>query len=86
VNLGMLDHAEGRHEVAVDRFHQCLGLFRSIGNRRGEAWTLLGLGDVHYGRGRLEDALACFEQCLAMLRELRDRLGLARRYAATASR
>jgi len=70
---------------AVAKFTEALGLWRLLGDRYSEAWTLYVLGDTnHLARGRLDPArdnltaaLDFMNQALAIFRELNDLVGQA---------
>jgi tetratricopeptide (TPR) repeat protein len=76
-SLGDVDCHRGRFDRAVHEYSQCLALFRSLGDRRGEAWTLVGLGNAHREQGSLESATAEFGQGLERFRSLGDSQGEA---------
>jgi tetratricopeptide (TPR) repeat protein/transcriptional regulator with XRE-family HTH domain len=50
---------------------------RRAGNRRGQAYALLTLGELHTYQDRLDDALACLEESLSLFVDLGDRHGQA---------
>jgi tetratricopeptide (TPR) repeat protein/transcriptional regulator with XRE-family HTH domain len=50
---------------------------RRAGNRRGQAYALLTLGELHAHHDRLNDALACLQESLALFVELGDQHGQA---------
>jgi tetratricopeptide (TPR) repeat protein/transcriptional regulator with XRE-family HTH domain len=54
-----------------------LAAARRAGNRRGQAYALLTLGELHTYQDRLNDALACLEESLALFVDLGDRHGEA---------
>jgi tetratricopeptide (TPR) repeat protein len=70
--------AKGRLDEAVARFHYCLASFHELGDRRGVAWTLLGLGDAYREQGRLAAAFAALSRSLAILDQVGDQLGRAK--------
>ena len=54
-----------------------LALFRELGNKRGIADSLSGLGRLARAQGDYEAARALHEESLAIRRELADRWGIA---------
>ena len=59
---------------------QALALNQKIGNRRGEGYTLNGLGYAHHHLGHYEQAIAYYQQALDLRSELADRYGQAVSY------
>ena len=51
---------------------------RELGNRQGEAETLINLGNVYSLESNWEKASNCYEQSLGIFRELCDRSGIAK--------
>jgi len=51
--------------------------FRKLGDARGIAWGLLGLGDVAREQGAFAQAAACYDESLALFRDKGDRSGVA---------
>jgi tetratricopeptide (TPR) repeat protein len=76
-SLGEVFSEMGRFNRATAHFEQALGLFRDLGDRGGEAWTLFDLGFACQEQGRFHVALAHLEQGLALFRGLGDRRGEA---------
>ena len=52
---------------------EALSIFRTLGNRIGEAIGLLHLGQISAYIGDDDDARSCFEQCDAIAREVKHR-------------
>jgi tetratricopeptide (TPR) repeat protein len=75
--LGKAALMRSRAAEASEHLDRARALYRSVGDRLGEANALKGLGDAAGMQGRYEDAIALFEQALAAYRELGDRLGEA---------
>ena len=78
-------------DVLVDFFHlhsywpewerllqPALEVARALGDRHGEAQTLVNLGLVYADQGRWEEAIACYEKALETFRALGDRHGEAK--------
>ena len=76
-SLGDVHAQRGRFDKAIHEFDQGLILFRSLEDRRGEAWTLVGLGNAHREQGSLDEAMTEFEQGLGLFRSLGDPQGEA---------
>ncbi len=66
--LGMLDHMHSPE--ARERFTESLDLFRTFGDRYGEAWVLSHLGQVAIYSREYVQARECFEKSLALFGEL----------------
>ncbi|OGO56074.1 MAG: hypothetical protein A2Z32_02295 [Chloroflexi bacterium RBG_16_69_14] len=59
--------------VGLQYIEQARDIYHRIGDRRGEANTLWGLGNYHYFRGFPGHGVDDFRQALAMFREIGDR-------------
>ena len=77
-NLGNL-YFELKDEVklADDCYQQALKIYREVGDRLGEANTLIAIGDVLQFLDRRDEALNHYSQALDFYREVGDRLGEA---------
>jgi tetratricopeptide (TPR) repeat protein len=73
LNLGFIDHEQGRFDDAIARLGPCLVGFRELGARSWEAMALFCLGKVHLDQGRLDAAMACLDQSLTLVRAVADR-------------
>lgn len=77
--------AEASDRQAVEKYTEALNLWRSLGDRYGEACTLYALGQTHHrARGRIDPArdnlagaLDYLGRALAVFRELNDPFGQA---------
>jgi tetratricopeptide (TPR) repeat protein/transcriptional regulator with XRE-family HTH domain len=66
------------HRDDWERTHQAaLAAARRAGNRRGEAYLLLGLGELHALGDERDLAMACYEPALSLFRQARDAGGEA---------
>jgi tetratricopeptide (TPR) repeat protein len=63
--------------VARRLLEESLAIFRELGDERGLARALWGMGDVLYEAGELEAAEAPLREALAMHRQQEDRFGVA---------
>jgi CHAT domain-containing protein/Tfp pilus assembly protein PilF len=70
-NLGWCRHALGQPGEAKDNFSAALLLRREVGDRTGEAITLLGLAHAERGQGNLYNARQHVESALAIVESLR---------------
>ncbi|HOV49104.1 MAG TPA: tetratricopeptide repeat protein, partial [Anaerolineae bacterium] len=77
LELGQLYLAAYRPGEAAGVLNEALGLYRAVGDRLGEANTLLALGDVQAFQDGRDAALASYAQALTLFREIGDRLGEA---------
>ncbi|MBI5034325.1 MAG: tetratricopeptide repeat protein [Chloroflexi bacterium] len=64
-------------DAALASYAQALELFRSVGDRLGEANVLKAIGDVQQFRKDNDAALASYAQALELFRSVGDRLGEA---------
>jgi len=65
----------GQYKKAIIYDQQSLNITREIGNRRGEASSLSGLGNAYQLLGQYQEAIALQQQSLAIRREIGDRWG-----------
>lgn len=63
---------------------EALGLFRTLGDRRGKAQARLLLGRLWSGRDNLSEAESAMVRAIGLFREMGDRLGEARAQSALA--
>jgi non-specific serine/threonine protein kinase len=73
MNVGIVHAWLGQHAEEEEYYRRALGLQRSTGHRREEAWTLLNLGDMLVQRGD-RNATALFSDALAIAETLGDRI------------
>ncbi|WP_277926137.1 tetratricopeptide repeat protein [Nostoc sp. FACHB-857] len=66
-----------RRDEALQRYESALQFYRDIGDRLGEANTLIAIGDVLQFLGRSEQALQRYESALQFYRDIGARLGEA---------
>ncbi|MEO8135331.1 MAG: tetratricopeptide repeat protein [Betaproteobacteria bacterium] len=64
---------EGRIDETLRYYEMALLLYREVGNHRGEARALYGLGDGRQNLGRVEEALQCWQEALPISRKVGDR-------------
>ncbi|MBC8075055.1 MAG: tetratricopeptide repeat protein [Chloroflexales bacterium] len=71
----------GEHHEAMLYYPECLALFESIGDQRGRALALGGMGLIEWAEGRDGDAQArlYFEQSLAIYRKIGHQQHIAER-------
>lgn len=74
---GALSWAIGEHASAWDLQHEALGIYKQLGDARGEAATLNSLGLIAKDRGDLAEAERLFGESLEMKRARGDRRGEA---------
>jgi CHAT domain-containing protein/Tfp pilus assembly protein PilF len=65
----------GQVALALVSFQQALVLFQETGNRQGEAYALVGLGNVSEARQAFHAALSSYEEALPLFVEVGDRRG-----------
>jgi tetratricopeptide (TPR) repeat protein len=71
--LGRVLGYQNRLAEAIPHHMQALALFRTVGDRRGQARALNNAGWLHALLGNHHEALAHCEQALALSREVGDR-------------
>jgi predicted ATPase/transcriptional regulator with XRE-family HTH domain len=74
---GMMARRRGDTATAADSFVASLALFRALGDRRGVASALRGLGFVYFLQDKNAAARPLFEEALALFRALGDLEGIA---------
>ena len=74
---GELTQMTGDYPAARERHQAALDIYRAIGNRRGEAWTLMGLGRAEWGAVEPAALKLRFVAAVEIFRELGDVAGLA---------
>lgn len=70
-------YRHGKPEQALATYEAAIGVYRSLGDRRGEGRTLLEAGVVHREQGGLAEARRCYTDCLTIFTEVGDRRYLA---------
>jgi tetratricopeptide (TPR) repeat protein len=65
-SLGYIEHRTGHHELAIERYQQALGLFRSLDSSYDCADTLDYLGHPHAALGQHERARTVWRQALEL--------------------
>ena len=67
----------GKKQEALESCNQALAIWRSVGNRQGEALTLNSIGRLYRDLGQQQTALDYYNQALPMWREVGSRNGEA---------
>jgi tetratricopeptide (TPR) repeat protein len=75
LTLGMVYHAMGKTQIAVDNVNRSLEMSRTSANRRLEASALLGLGQLQASTGEDEAALHSYREALRLYKATEDRFG-----------
>lgn len=68
--------AEGKRK-GIEKFHEALALYRSAGDRKGEAQTLNNIGVTYWQLGEMENALRLDNEALEARRAAGDQAGEA---------
>jgi CHAT domain-containing protein/Tfp pilus assembly protein PilF len=66
---------------SIDKYNEALPLWREVGDKRGEAYTLNQIGLVRSRTGEPKKAIEFYEQSMALWREVGDRLNEANELA-----
>jgi predicted ATPase/DNA-binding SARP family transcriptional activator len=73
--LGNVFMYQGDYARTRDCYQECLGIYREIGDRRGESRALNNLGAVYFFQGDYAGAREYWEQSPHIFREIGDRPG-----------
>jgi tetratricopeptide (TPR) repeat protein len=76
-NIASVLYQESEASRALDMLRQALDLFRTVGDRLGEANTLQAIGDVQRFRDENDAALESYQAALGLFRTVGSRLGEA---------
>jgi tetratricopeptide (TPR) repeat protein len=72
-NLAFVDRLQGRHDSAVARYREALGLLRSVGDRVGEAHVLVGLARIRLEQDEPDGAGELLDEALVICRAVGNR-------------
>jgi tetratricopeptide (TPR) repeat protein len=76
-HLGMLHHAQGEYEKAIENYNKSMKINEELGNKKEIASTLHQLGMLHEAQGEYEKAIEKYNLSLKIKEELRDKGGIA---------
>ena len=71
--MGFLEMQNGKGDRALKRFTEALRVRRALGERLGEAETLMNIGHVYREEGKHAPALEHYEECLNIVSEVTGR-------------
>lgn len=74
---GALSHIKNDPEAATAFLEDALSLYRSMGDKRGIAYSLNIIGLLAHDKNENDQAIALLEEALTLCRELNDKEGLA---------
>jgi tetratricopeptide (TPR) repeat protein/DNA-binding SARP family transcriptional activator len=77
LDLGAVSQQIGRHEASLLLAEEAAGIYRSLGDRRGEAEALDQMGMAHQRTARAREALAYFHEARLLYRDAADQRGVA---------
>jgi DNA-binding SARP family transcriptional activator/tetratricopeptide (TPR) repeat protein len=77
LELGAVSQRIGRHEAALPLAEDAAAIYRSAGDRRGEAEALDQIGMAHQRAARSREALAYFNEARILYRDAADAHGVA---------
>ncbi len=77
LELSVMSQQTGRHDAALPLAEEAAAIYRSSGDRRGEAGALDQVGMAHQRAARFREALAYFQEARALYRDAGDQHGLA---------
>jgi tetratricopeptide (TPR) repeat protein len=73
-NIGSVYASLGENQKALDYYNRALPLIRAVGDRGGEAKTLLGIARAESAQGKLLDARSTIESALNIIESLRTKV------------
>jgi tetratricopeptide (TPR) repeat protein len=76
--LGRMSRYQGNFGTAISYYERARSIRQEIGDRRGEAQTLMDLSIAYGQLRRVEDAITVWEQALAIFRGIGDKEGEGR--------
>lgn len=62
-----------QYQAALESFQQALAIYKTIGNRKGEGYSLIGLGSSYIGLEDVSKAINYYQQSLTSAREVGSR-------------
>ncbi|MBA3531633.1 MAG: tetratricopeptide repeat protein [Ardenticatenales bacterium] len=68
-------YSQSEYETAIAAFSEAREVWRQVGDPRGEADALIGLGKTHQRMGNLADARWAYESSLHLYKEMKDEDG-----------
>ncbi len=74
-NIGLVYHAWGRYQEAIEYFQKSLKIREEVEDRRGEGRTLNNIGEVYRAWGKYQEAIEYLQKSLKISEEMRDREG-----------
>ncbi|MDQ5850795.1 MAG: hypothetical protein M3380_01755, partial [Chloroflexota bacterium] len=74
---GAMTYIQGDYQRAISHSDETLALFRQVGDKRGEALTLLGQGLVAMYEQDFAGAAVRFDESLGLFRNVQDKWGIA---------
>jgi hypothetical protein len=75
LNIGLVQHARGALDQALEASQQALVLIRAIGYQAGEVTSLNNIGQVHFARGELDRAMDYFQMALPIVLAVGNAVG-----------
>jgi tetratricopeptide (TPR) repeat protein len=77
LELSDVSQQAGQHEAALPLAEEAVEIYRSLGDRRGEAEALDRVGMAHYRAGRSRDSLSYYAEARSLYGDAEDSHGVA---------
>ncbi len=73
--LGLLFHAQGKHDSALEHYQKAYDIDKKIGDKEGEGTTLNNIAMIYDAQGDYVNALSYLQKSLAIRKEIGDKAG-----------
>lgn len=77
LRIGYIYSSLGEKKQALEYYKQALSIYRTVGNKGGEAATLHNIGSVYDSWGQRQESLQYYNQAVSLLRAVGDKAGEA---------
>ncbi|WP_016953021.1 DUF2225 domain-containing protein [Anabaena sp. PCC 7108] len=77
LRIGYIYSSLGEKQKALEYYKQALPIYRTVGNKEGEAATLHNIGSIYDSWGQRQESLQYYNQAVSLLRVVGDKAGEA---------